>query len=71
MGTRQKLSKCDRNMNINEILIDFVNQIKIEISSSPVAPVVDLQPGEDWTTGDEGPRQAAEPLQVVGEQLSD
>ena len=72
MRTRQKLSKCDRNMNINEILIDFVNQIKIEIWTLllPVAPVIDLQPGEDGPAGDEGPRQAAEPLQVVAEQLA-
>ena len=70
MRTRQKLSKCDRNMNINEILIDFVNQIKIEIWRLPVAPVIDLQPGEDGPAGDEGPRQTAEPLQVVAQQLS-
>ena len=62
-------------MNINEILIDFVNQIKIEISTLspswlPVAPVIALQPGEDGPAGDEGPRQAAEPLQVVAEQLA-
>ena len=35
----------------------------------PVAPVVDLQPGEDRPAGDQRPRQAAEPLQVAGQQL--
>ena len=74
MRTRQKLSKCDRNMNINEILIDFVNQIKIENISTfshhwPVPSVVHLQPGEDRAAGDEGSRQAAEPLQVTAQQL--
>ena len=38
---------------------------------SPVSPVVNLQPGEDGATGDQGPRQHAEPVQVGGEQLPD
>ena len=69
MRTRQKLSKCDRNMNINEILIDFVNQIKIEIWRLPVAPVIDLQPGEDGAAGEEGAGQPGEAGQVGGQEL--
>ena len=41
------------------------------ISLSPVSPVVNLQPGEDGATGDQGARQHAEPVQVGGEQLPD
>ena len=37
--------------------------------SSPVSPVVHLQPGEDWAAGDQGTRQAAEPAQVRRQQL--
>ena len=57
----------------------LIRNIHIQLSTSrqnvlllsPVSPVVNLQPGEDGATGDQGARQHAEPVQVGGEQLPD
>ena len=50
---------------------NYRHRVRMCLLLSPVSPVVNLQPGEDGATGDQGARQHAEPVQVGGEQLPD
>ena len=51
-------------------LVLHLGDIPVGVEILPVAPVVNLKPGEDWATGDERTRQAREPAEVGREELS-